>query len=260
MGLLGGFANFLSTRTSDEGGWHFWKCVICGIAAAVVVPLFLQTIQCDLMKKLGQEPINYLVFAGFCLIAAFASRPFLDSVAKQALQTANKADAKSNAAVEKAEKNSEANKVLATDLESVKAEVKPVADKFTEEETEPAEASPASAIPENPPVDMVVEQSGTKHVVAGVDTDGLKVLKALASPKFTFRTIEGLQKETGLSRPDLTGHLGWCKQCGFANQIKRENGLRWYITAAGRKLILNPHLPKTLASEPAQQNANLPPP
>jgi hypothetical protein len=250
MGLLGGLANFFSTRTAKDDCWHFWKCIVCGISAAIVVPLFLQTIQSDLMNKLGQDRINYLVFAGFCLIAAFASRTFLDSLAKQALQTANEAEAKSKAAEEKAENSSARTEALASDLESVKEEVKPVTEKFTEEPPEPIASVQESTPSEIQPSDLVNEKGGQKNIITGVDAEGVKVLKALASPQYTFRTLEGLQTETGLSPQDVNSQLIWFKLCGFANQIKRENGMRWYLTAKGRKLTLNPNLPKTLKSEP----------
>lgn len=246
MGLFGGLANFFSTRTDKDGWWHFGKCIVCGIAAAVVVPLFLQTIQSDLMKKLGQEEINYLFFAGFCLIAAFTSRSFLDSVAKQALT-------KANDAVEQAEQNKTKTEALADDVESVKAEVRPLADNVTENPLEPVVTPQESSASAEPPADMVIEQGGPKHVVARVDANGLKILTALVPGKFTFRSIEGLEKETGLERAEIISELIWFKQSGLANQIKRENGPRWYITAKGRKQILNPNLPKTLNSEPAQK-------
>jgi len=259
MGLLGGLANFFSTRTDKDGWWHFGKCLVCGIAAAVVMPLFLQTIQSDLLQKLGQGQLNYFVFAGFCLIGAFASRTFLDSLAKQALTKANDAEAKSNAATEQVQQNTAKTEALANEVETVKAEVRPLADNATENPTETGDTSPqvSSTSPE-PPADMVVEQGGPKHVVTGVDSNGLKVLKALASEKFTFRTIEGLVKETGLNRVEIISELIWCIQSGFANKILRENGERWYITAKGRKLILKQNPPNNLNSEPAQKTSGDP--
>ncbi len=60
-GLLGGVANYFMNRT--EPGWmkgDFWKSLVLGVAAAAVVPLFLQTVQSELMVNCTTGDTWYL--------------------------------------------------------------------------------------------------------------------------------------------------------------------------------------------------------
>ena len=57
--------------------------IVVGVVAAFTVPLFLSLAQSDLMAKVLQDPGSLedrMVFAGFCIIAAFSSRAFMSSV------------------------------------------------------------------------------------------------------------------------------------------------------------------------------------
>lgn len=112
-GLLGGYLNYLRTRTTpplhppadyappataESGYWRL--CVVGGIVAAALVPLFLQTIQSSLLSR-DISPIGYFIFAGLCLLAAVFSNSFLDNLAQQvfnAKQQAAAADQKATRA------------------------------------------------------------------------------------------------------------------------------------------------------------------
>ncbi|NKC16020.1 MAG: hypothetical protein GKR94_28615 [Gammaproteobacteria bacterium] len=57
-----------------------------GVGVALVVPLFLQMIASGLVKDASTEPHLYLVFLGFCVVAAAASHTFIETVTKKLLR------------------------------------------------------------------------------------------------------------------------------------------------------------------------------
>ena len=77
-GFVGGIANFFrNDANSDFNMFRFIKSIIVGLVASFTVPLFLNTVSSTLLKEAENENINYLIFAGFCLIAAFAANRFM---------------------------------------------------------------------------------------------------------------------------------------------------------------------------------------
>lgn len=91
-GVLGGLANYFMNRT--QPGWlkgDFWKSVVVGLAAAAVVPLFLQTVSSNLVAEClnitsADQVVSCLVFFGFCTIASIFSARFLTSIADKVLR------------------------------------------------------------------------------------------------------------------------------------------------------------------------------
>lgn len=81
-GLLGGLANFfLSDRQGELGQRDWLKYPILGVVAALTVPLFLNMISSTLLEGARTKPIDFYVFAGFCLIYTVASRRLFENVA-----------------------------------------------------------------------------------------------------------------------------------------------------------------------------------
>ena len=79
-GALGGFAAYLSESEFKGEQYPLLKRIGLGIAAAFVVPLFLNTISSSLIVDAEEFPTNYLVFAGFCVLAAFSSKTFISTL------------------------------------------------------------------------------------------------------------------------------------------------------------------------------------
>lgn len=84
-GVVGGCGSYLATDVSPDEQRPLVKRVALGIAAALVVPLFLNMISSSILANSEQAPTNYLVFGGFCIVAAFSSKAFLTSVSKKLL-------------------------------------------------------------------------------------------------------------------------------------------------------------------------------
>ncbi|HWR39778.1 MAG TPA: YEATS-associated helix-containing protein [Patescibacteria group bacterium] len=146
-GLFGGYVQHLSehkvgrfnaavvagrgkTLSSRIGFLH---SLMSGVAAAVMVPLFLQTISSNLLK--GNDPGKFLIFAGVCLAASICSSKFIQGMSEKILQDIQdvqkdvavklkKMDA-NTAATRMAEKQWEYNSVSVEDLKNVFAAASP---------------------------------------------------------------------------------------------------------------------------------------
>lgn len=97
-GSAGGCANYLLARNSKvvaEGGGAdglpWWGYCFVGVVAAFTVPLFLNLTQSNLLRDWFDHPntsgglVNLAVFGGFCLVAAFSSRAFMQGMADRVL-------------------------------------------------------------------------------------------------------------------------------------------------------------------------------
>lgn len=93
-GAFGGLLNYLHNFDTSENEKKNTivrnKYILLGIAAAFVVPAFLKMISSNLTST--RENSDYLIFAGFCLIAAIFSRRFITTIGDKILEAAKKAE------------------------------------------------------------------------------------------------------------------------------------------------------------------------
>ena len=105
IGAFGGYLNFLhnfDTKGDDTGSKpSSLKFILLGVGAALLVPAFLKMISSQLLET--RDPINYLIFAGFCLVSAIFSRRFITSIGDRILEAAKKAELSAQASNRKAE-------------------------------------------------------------------------------------------------------------------------------------------------------------
>lgn len=96
-GVFGGFLNYLhnfDTADNEKGSIYVkYKYIFLGIGSAILVPAFLKMIASDLIKdSKPYDNINYLIFAGFCLVAAIFSKRFISTMGDRILEAAKKAE------------------------------------------------------------------------------------------------------------------------------------------------------------------------
>ncbi len=94
-GILGGVANYylsdrqgvanyyLSDRQGEPVRRDWAKYLILGVISALTVPLFLNMLSSNLLEAARTRPVDFFVFAGFCLIYVVASRRFFENVANR---------------------------------------------------------------------------------------------------------------------------------------------------------------------------------
>jgi hypothetical protein len=104
-GAFGGVVNYLHSFDVNEPDSEIKnKCIkyiLSGICASFLVPAFLKMIASNLITNPKDE--DYLVFIGFCLIAAIFSRKFIFTIGERILEQVKKVEKVANKNKEKTE-------------------------------------------------------------------------------------------------------------------------------------------------------------
>lgn len=101
-GVLGGYGGYLmgppdpADLPIEKRKWYFRRSMILGIVAAFIVPIFLRLVGfassggnlIDRMSLEAKSIENWLVFFGFCLVAAISSQRFISKVTDTLLSQA----------------------------------------------------------------------------------------------------------------------------------------------------------------------------
>jgi hypothetical protein len=86
-GFLGGLASHFSYLSMAEAtdksknNVNFWASIVIGICASFTIPLFLKILSSDLMNDMKMK--EYLIFTGFCVIASYYSKTYLNDLYKK---------------------------------------------------------------------------------------------------------------------------------------------------------------------------------
>lgn len=203
-GILGGLANyFLSERQADLARRDWAKYPILGVIAALTVPLFLNMISSNLLEAARTRPVDFFVFAGFCLIYVVASRRVFENVA---------------------------NKLL-TQMDQIKREMGQMKQK--QNEAPAAAREEIVAIAETP--QAVPRQEAVKESLSYND---IEILRALAEESYVYGNLVGLTDKTGLSRDLVSTRLTVLKNLGIIEtRINDKNILHWFVSPRGKQML-----------------------
>jgi len=100
-GMAGGYGNHIlskrkvSTANRSKGKWtkdDTFHSVIIGVIASFMVPLFLNTISSTIIKDSIKDNYQYLILAGFCLIASTSSTAFIKQLSERVIFQDGKSD------------------------------------------------------------------------------------------------------------------------------------------------------------------------
>ena len=175
-GLLGGAANYHMEKANGSG---FLKSLLLGLTAAATVPLFLKTVSSNLMSDcLKNEDLSlYLVFFGFCTVAALFSSKFLQSLADKLLQEVKEVK-------QKQEELAETTEVL------------------VEHNSEPSDTTAPIISPpgagDGSEFESFKSGASSKSATVFAISEEQKIIAMLQSSQFAFRTVEGIAKDTGM--------------------------------------------------------------
>jgi DNA-binding transcriptional ArsR family regulator len=202
-GVLGGLANYyLSDRQADFGRREWVKYPVLGVIAALTVPLFLNMISSNLLEAARSRPVDFFVFAGFCLIYVVASRRVFENAA---------------------------NKLL-TQMDQMKREMGQIKQQqydfppASREELGTAADAPAAQKPEE-----------AKEVLSYND---IEILRALAEESYVYGNLVGITDKTGLSRDLVSTRLTVLKNLGIIEtRINDKNVLHWFVSPKGKQLL-----------------------
>lgn len=218
-GILGGVINVL--RIHEDGKAPpsiWWREILTASAAALATPLFLNMGSCQLVTEfLGTAAAKAdhskgFIFGGFCIVAALASRNFLDVLTNRLLRETQ--EAKERAANAK------------QDVEELIA--------ATSEPGAVEEILPASAVEDT--VRSAAELPGAPKL----DAPNVSVLKTLQQNlgKYTFRSLRGIAKGAELSEEATLHSLERLMQLGLVIRRQARGPHAWYLSERGKLLSL----------------------
>lgn len=217
-GAAGGLGNYLSLEGSSEGkDWRYHAApFVLGLIASFATPLFLNLASSkltdDLLKAEGGPSSAIFVFSGFCLMAAFSSRLFLDRLTSQFLTL--KSEVKS----------------LEVKTSEVSEEQDAIKENLSEGLSTRAVESQAEATSE-------VFGLAAAHPPLPVMTHA--VLQALVHPTFTWRSLSGIAKDVGISRETANTYIAALIRDGLADAKTAKSGHPIYrATTLGRNVAL----------------------
>jgi hypothetical protein len=204
-GIFGGLVNFYLAKPDDIPAPTKARSMVVGMAASLLVPLFLNMISSNLIDLIKSgDNSKLLVLLGFCLVAAISSTSFIRTISDRVLNEAKQA----NAAAQKAT--------------AQVSQVQPYIDLIVAKETESEEnADPA-------------------RVMLEPQTNEEKLLKTLAEGRWALRTQSGLANETKLDTGEVARLLHDLGQRGLVDKKLIRNGTRWFITDEGRIELARP--------------------
>ncbi len=96
-GFFGGLINYSNTPKDKDMPFlkgNFFKSISVGIAAATLMPVFLQMISSNLVAQFDGSDKNKFILFGFSLIAAISSRSFIDNISRKILSQLRETNAK----------------------------------------------------------------------------------------------------------------------------------------------------------------------
>ncbi len=202
-GVLGGIANyFLSDRQGELSSRDGIKYATLGVIAALTVPLFLNMISSNLLEAARTRPVDFFVFAGFCLIYVVASRRVFENAANKLLSQIDQ---------------------VKRDVNHLKQEKRDVpVSQPAREEISAAAAEPARSEP-------------PKETLSYNDVE---ILRAIAEENYVYGNLVGLTDKTGLGRDLVSNRLTVLKNLGIIEtRINDKNVLHWYVSPKGKQML-----------------------
>lgn len=228
-GAAGGFANWIVSPASETNpGFRMGLAgyALVGVAAAFVVPLFLSMAQSNLLSKAASQGAidEKLIFAGFCIIAAFTSRNFMSSIAARLLQQ-----------VERAERT-------ALNAEAKASEAKEVAIE-AEDQTEELRDNLSNELR----IDRTGEASLPEMISAQMtgapgDLSDKEVRALRATGLMAMRTRTGIAKDADIPMSQISEVIETLanKQLIERTKSPRTSGLRFRLTDLGIQTLNSP--------------------
>lgn len=199
-GVLGGIANyFLADRHGEPARRDWVKYPVFGVVAALTVPLFLNMISSTLLEGARTKPVDFYVFAGFCLIYVVASRRLFENMVQR----------------------------LMGQIDQVRRDVGHLKQQKRDEPVVAAKSEPE-------PIKLA--EPDPKEVLSYNDVE---ILRALAEESFVYGNLAAICDSTGLARDFVSQRLSVMKAMGVIEpRINDKNVLHWFVSARG-KAVLN---------------------
>lgn len=200
-GVFGGLLNYYLQAQVESDSSSMPRALVGGLAGSFLVPLILFLVSSDLVIESQGDPSGMLIFGGFCLIAAWASRFAMTTVTKRIVLESQHVRKRTDE--------------LMTELRLMQRELEPLLAMETESDDG----------------DAVLTLAPDEEL----DVTTANVLTALGNGRYIFRSLKGLAKETELDEHTLNKTLGIIVARDLGGKILSKKGTRWYISQKGRQ-------------------------
>jgi len=202
-GLLGGIANFFLSDRNEEMARRDWgKYLVLGVISALTVPLFLNMLSSNLLEAARTRPVDFFVFAGFCLIYVVASRRVFENVANRLLG------------------QMDLMKREMSQIRRLRQGLAPDSD----DPVVPHEMPPVPPRPES--------------LRESLSYNDVEILRALSEESYVYGNLVGLTDKTGLARELVSARLGVLKGLGLIEtRINDKNVLHWFVASKGKQML-----------------------
>ncbi len=210
-GAAGGLASWLLAPVDEQDGagvrFGVKGYIAVGIVAAFVVPLFLSMAQSELISPKGDAALeagDIFIFVGFCIIAGFSARGFIQTISDR----------------------------LLAEVQQVREQQIEASDQMEELRDNVAERSPVHDAESG--LESVAEiDPETRSVAEALSTDEVAALKATAL--MTMRTRTGIARDGEIATSRISSVLEKLIDKGLIErtQSERTGNLRFRITARG---------------------------
>ncbi|MDE2440366.1 MAG: hypothetical protein KGP14_05035 [Betaproteobacteria bacterium] len=201
MGVLGGAANyFLADRQGEPARRDWIKYPVFGVVAALTVPMFLNMISSTLLEGARTKPIDYYVFAGFCLLYVVASRRLFENMVQR----------------------------LMGQIDQVRRDVGHLKQQKREEPALPILAKSEAEGPKS-------SEPDPRDVLSYNDVE---ILRALSEESFVYGNLAAVCDSTGLARDLVSQRLTVMKSLGvIETRINEKNVLHWVVSTRGKAVL-----------------------
>lgn len=196
-GILSGMTNFFLEFKLNYKKKECWinlaKYVLLSLCASITVPLFLQILSNNLIDEPNEGTLsskNYFIFAGFCVVAAFFSRRFLDDLYNKLRNLEKKTVENERKIDDNVKKTSDVDRKV-EDLEEI--------------------------MDDTVPTDVKSFLTSNERLSLS-DPDAQKLISSLYSSKYSFRTVHGIGTETNLPLDQIQTVLNHLSEMGFAER------------------------------------------
>ncbi len=203
MGMLGGAANyFLADRQGEPARRDWIKYPVFGVVAALTVPMFLNMISSTLLEGARTKPIDYYVFAGFCLLYVVASRRLFENMVQR----------------------------LIGQIDQVRRDVGHLKQQKREE--------PVLPLPVAAKAEAEAPRSGEPDPREVLSYNDVEILRVLAEDSFVYGNLAAVCDSTGLARELVSQRLTVMKTLGvIETRINEKNVLHWVVSARGKAVL-----------------------
>lgn len=203
-GVFGGLINYYQMNQDGDDPASLPRCIVIGIGSAFLVPVVLNLVNSDLILEIQGDPSRLLIYTGYCLIAAIASRMVVSSTGDRILREASMTRMQSDS--------------IQHDLRMLQEELLPLIETETEHDAQDGNSGP-----------MQLEEQ--------LDVTSSKVLKTLGCGRFIFRSMAGLCLESATDESTMAKTLNVLVAKDLAGKISGKKGIRWFLTEKGRRTM-----------------------